>query len=492
MSDLERDPASAESSNNGASASAETPSTLDTAVENKASEVPEPPAKVEKPPVDSETHERDRLLQEKTLAHQEEIERLKEAMREQNARLEAATKMLSGMQPPTPVAPTPIQPAQAQSGGDPPAATPSAPAPPPAPERPAAIVAATQNLAQSPSLTTPLESSAAPPISERISAHNEEMERLKERLRDQDARLEATTRLLTSIHPAAQPSPAPTPPSRMPQFAVLGGAAALAILAGFLYLRSQSARSVDQNLAQPQIAAGAPLTAQPESQTQTPAAPSAPAPVTQASQANPQPPLPLPDAQQGPPPDAIPPPDATPPPAAAPVEKPVLDDATSRSLTDYLHQHRLPYVDAMVYQKDGALSSIALSGEVRTEKGKDDAETKSRDFLGNDRVKVRNHVKITADPGSNTQPVGPSEGGEQSAGTSPGADPCLCQSDEGHCEVHCQDQFGSNAAGGFALGNMVTNATQLRDCNDGCQQTQEHCEADCNSGGSNQQSNSGN
>jgi hypothetical protein len=294
----------------------------------------------------------------------------------------------------------------------------------------------------------------------------------------------------------------------------------LVIVAGFLYLRSQAARPNEQNqttaLAQPQLAAGAPPTttqsaAQPQTapMAQTREAPPSPtvasaqpgsapssilqAPTAQAPTTEPKAQaLPLPAAEQGPLPDAGPPPEA------APTERPVADDGLSRNLTDYLHHHRLPYVDATVYAKAGAPSSIALSGEVRSEMGKEDAETKSRDFLGNARLKVRNHVRINPELASRSQPASSAGVGAPIAGGAPAAEanPCtdLCQRDEGSCEVHCQNQSLGSATGvGGGFGDLLRQIGQAggeaRDCIENCHQTLNHCAADCSAGGPSQQSN---
>ncbi len=90
-----------------------------------------------------------------------------------------------------------------------------------------------------------------------------------------------------------------------------------------------------------------------------------------------------------------------------------MDDQLSQNLNYFLHHHRLPYVDAIVYAKAGTPRSIALSGEVRTETGRDDAETKSRDFLGIQSLNVSNAVRINPELTSNLQPVDPANGAVQ-------------------------------------------------------------------------------
>jgi hypothetical protein len=538
VSELDKDSRSADSSTNGTSASESSRSAPETGVEGSANETADPPVKAGKVTADREATEQTAALHDRSRAHEEEIEQLKQALREQNSRLEATTRMLSAMQPAAAAPPDPVQSVQAQPEALPPTQSPPPEKKPSAPAVPSPSSAADQSAA------APTQSGETSASSGPNPAHHEEMERLKERLRDQDARLEATTRLLTSIRipdPVAA-NPAPPPQSRAPLFAALGGAATLVIVAGFLYLRSQAARPGDQGqtaaLVQPQLAASLPSTAQAPAQlaaAQPPAPELPPQPVAQpvtqpgqeppmtappsqqmpsstlqipsaqppGAQANAEPPpLPLPDSQQGPPPDAIPPPDV------APVERPAVDHLMSQNLTDYLHNHKLPFVEAMVYEKAGNPTSISLSGQVRTETGKEDAETKSRIFLGSETVKVHNRLRINPELAANHLAVGveaPGASGApvESAAPEAAANPCvdLCQKDNGHCKVHCQNATVENASGGIAsgglvggvaavLGTVAQTGAQSSDCAEDCQQTLEHCTADCNSGGgSNEQSN---
>lgn len=59
-----------------------------------------------------------------------------------------------------------------------------------------------------------------------------------------------------------------------------------------------------------------------------------------------------------------------------------LDATLSGKTTDYLHDHRLPYVKAEVSRDaSGKPASVKLSGKVRTLRGKEDAERRTDDFL---------------------------------------------------------------------------------------------------------------
>jgi len=487
---------------------------------------------------------------DRSRAHEEEIERLKQMLREHNERLEAATQMLStmrasGLEP----SGTASSPSEASSAAE---AAQSEPRPAPE-QKPAEPIVPTTSPSVGPSGEGARAAVGIPTSEELSRVHNAEMEQLKARLREQDVRLDATTRLLSAIRlpePVA-PSPAPPPASPASHYAILGAAAALAIAAGFLYFHAQAAHPVGENqnlaLVQTQPAASVPSTAT-QLAAQAPSAPAqvaAPAvvppiaagaqpavagaqapvagaqsgqrpsslqlpvaqPPTTVAKAEP-PPVPqaaLPLPEQGPP-SAEQPPDEAPPPEAAPVEKPALDEDLSHNLTDYLHHHRLPFVEAKVYAKAGTPSSVSLSGEVRSEVGKQDAETDARDFVGNQSIKVHNRVRIKAELASNPLPV-PGAGAPvpESAPAAAGYS-CtdLCQKDEGHCEVHCQNQNIGNASGAIGSGIVgsiasgVTGAftsllsqagvagSQARDCTETCHQTQEHCVAACSSGGSDQ------
>lgn len=71
------------------------------------------------------------------------------------------------------------------------------------------------------------------------------------------------------------------------------------------------------------------------------------------------------------------------------------DAALSREASDYLHHHRLPFVQAQVTRNaSGAADSAVLSGQVATDFGKRDAAKKVRDFLGVSQLAVRNEIDV--------------------------------------------------------------------------------------------------
>ena len=84
-------------------------------------------------------------------------------------------------------------------------------------------------------------------------------------------------------------------------------------------------------------------------------------------------------------------------PAAAPPEvhhrgssRSSYDDHLSTGLNDFLHSHHLPFVDAMVFSNaSGTPTLVKLSGQVRTVLGKDDAASKSSDFLNQPGIRFR-------------------------------------------------------------------------------------------------------
>ncbi len=69
----------------------------------------------------------------------------------------------------------------------------------------------------------------------------------------------------------------------------------------------------------------------------------------------------------------------------------------SDDLSEYLHKHHLPYVDALVFSSaSGRPTLVKLSGQVRTEHGKEDAESKSSDFLNQTGLRMQNHIEVDA------------------------------------------------------------------------------------------------
>ena len=79
-----------------------------------------------------------------------------------------------------------------------------------------------------------------------------------------------------------------------------------------------------------------------------------------------------------------------------PRRQPAEDVTLSARATDYLHRHRLPLVAARVFRDvSGAPASVVLSGQVRTEFGKNDAERKVEKALA---TTVRFGNQIVVEP----------------------------------------------------------------------------------------------
>ena len=248
------------------------------------------------------------------------------------------------------------------------------------------------------------------------------------------------------------------PPKRavsrlLPIAAVLTAVVALAVGDGLW--NTQLALAQDQTAAVPSVpSVGAQTSSLPESQQANPAA-AAPAPVTHTRVSS----------------------------------RSARDDQRSSDLSKYLHEHHLPFVDAIVFN-DAAKrpTTVELSGQVRTEHGKEDAATKSSDFF-NDGVRVRNHIEVNASldstaPASSSASVVPASA--VAAAPAAPTDPCsgLCLKDEGHCNTACQTQAAGGATGGgfsvqAIMGQFGQSATQLKECNDQCVQTREHCTYQC-------------
>jgi hypothetical protein len=75
-----------------------------------------------------------------------------------------------------------------------------------------------------------------------------------------------------------------------------------------------------------------------------------------------------------------------------------VDEALSRTATDYLHHHRLPYVQAQVTRDaSGAIDTAVLSGQVASDFGKQDAARKLRGFLNAAQLALRNDIEVEPD-----------------------------------------------------------------------------------------------
>jgi len=69
-------------------------------------------------------------------------------------------------------------------------------------------------------------------------------------------------------------------------------------------------------------------------------------------------------------------------------------DPESATLTEYLHNHRLPAVGAQVTVGEDGARTVMLYGFVATQRGFDDAAQRTRDFLHDPYVRIVNRVKI--------------------------------------------------------------------------------------------------
>jgi caspase domain-containing protein len=149
--------------------------------------------------------------------------------------------------------------------------------------------------------------------------------------------------------------------------------------------------------------------------------------------------------------------------------RPAPNTSLSRSLSDYLHHNRLPYVDALVLSdQTGTPSSLVLSGRVRTEMGKRDAELKSRDFLGTSNIRISNEIVLHSDLASQSALASPAtdrpptaEAGRNLASNSC-FDQCVQISD--NCRTACETQStGSTIAqvGGVAGALMSGNTSDV-------------------------------
>lgn len=66
----------------------------------------------------------------------------------------------------------------------------------------------------------------------------------------------------------------------------------------------------------------------------------------------------------------------------------------SHNLATFLHNHRLPYVDAHVFEDADSSQLVILSGFVATQFGRDDATDKARQFLGESAPQLTNQIVV--------------------------------------------------------------------------------------------------
>jgi len=81
------------------------------------------------------------------------------------------------------------------------------------------------------------------------------------------------------------------------------------------------------------------------------------------------------------------------------------DRNLSEAVTNYLHRSRLPYVDAKIsVDSSGIATTAVLSGQVRTQTGKEDAEKKLRDFVHDANLRIDNHIELNPELASTRVP----------------------------------------------------------------------------------------
>jgi len=84
--------------------------------------------------------------------------------------------------------------------------------------------------------------------------------------------------------------------------------------------------------------------------------------------------------------------------------------SSASALTDYLHQNRLPLVQAqMIPDKDGN-RQIIIYGFVATEFGKSDAADKVRAFLNDPKIKIINRIRIRPEIANQPPSTAPATG----------------------------------------------------------------------------------
>jgi hypothetical protein len=99
-----------------------------------------------------------------------------------------------------------------------------------------------------------------------------------------------------------------------------------------------------------------------------------------------------------------------------------VDKTTSAKLTKYLHNHRLPMVGAQISNTSSG-RQLMLYGFVATDFGKDDAVTKSKNYLHDSTISVLNNIRVNPQLKHLQRPPPPGEGssGEMSSSALPPA-----------------------------------------------------------------------
>lgn len=82
---------------------------------------------------------------------------------------------------------------------------------------------------------------------------------------------------------------------------------------------------------------------------------------------------------------------------AVPIASQAASDSDSSVLTEYLHKHRLPAVGAQICVDADGARSVMLYGFVATERGFNDAERRTRDYLHDPDLEIINRIKIEPD-----------------------------------------------------------------------------------------------
>ncbi len=72
----------------------------------------------------------------------------------------------------------------------------------------------------------------------------------------------------------------------------------------------------------------------------------------------------------------------------------ISQSATASALTSYLHQNRLPLVQAQIIPDENGNRQVIIYGFVATALGKTDAADKARAFLNDPTIKIVNRIKI--------------------------------------------------------------------------------------------------
>ena len=158
----------------------------------------------------------------------------------------------------------------------------------------------------------------------------------------------------------------------------------------------------------------------------------------------------------------------------------------SRKLNKYLHTHKLPHVEATVFiNQAGRAGLVKLSGEVRTEKGKEDAEFRSQEFFGSPSLRIQARIEVNPSLGSTPESSFTSTEPPSVPESTSAPDPCSssCRETEDYCKKTCINQSAGNMPSLPGLNGLLQQLAPGKQCFDDCDHALHQCLLQCGPSG---------